>query len=127
LHPAEFSKRRDLLVPADTGDARAIEHLIGGCRKLDALIDGTSEAGLKESWQLASAACWQIVILGEATRRLSLSFQEENPQIPWASIRGMRNRLIHNFDSINLTEVWRTASRDVPVLLVRLLSLEELG
>jgi uncharacterized protein with HEPN domain len=112
-------------MPVDVTDARTVKHLIGACRNVEALIDGIDDARFKADLLLRSAVCWQIVILGEATRRLSLSFQERNSQIPWAEIRGMRNRLIHNFDRINLVEVWRTASRDVPVLLVRLLRIED--
>jgi uncharacterized protein with HEPN domain len=112
-------------MPADVADAKTLAHLVEACRKIEIFIDGMSESDLGENSLLESSVCWQLVILGKATRLVSLLLQGRNPQIPWASIRGMRNRLVHNFDRIDLTEVWRAASRDVPVLLRQLGAVQE--
>ncbi|MGE5611009.1 MAG: DUF86 domain-containing protein [Bacillota bacterium] len=65
--------------------------------------------------------CWavysQIIIIGEAVRRLSPEFQAANPQIPWPLIVGMRNRLIHAYDQVNWQRVWQTVAQDIPTLL----------
>jgi len=107
-------------MPADVADAKTLAHLVDACRKIEIFIDGMSESDLRGNALLESSVCWQLVILGEATRRVSLLLQERNPQIPWASMRGMRNRLVHNFDRVNLAEVWRAAKVDVPGLLEQL-------
>lgn len=60
------------------------------------------------------------MLIGEAVRRLSSEFCDANPSIPWRQIAGMRNRLVHHYDNINLPLVWITASRDVPELLAEL-------
>ncbi|MHC4881552.1 MAG: HepT-like ribonuclease domain-containing protein [Planctomycetota bacterium] len=39
------------------------------------------------------------------------------PQIPWNSIVGMRNRLIHAYFDINLDIVWHTVKEELPQLL----------
>jgi len=33
---------------------------------------------------------------------------------------GMRDHLIHGYDAVDLDEVWQTASRDVPEVLIKL-------
>ena len=46
-----------------------------------------------------SSVLYQIVIIGEAVNRLSPAFEIDNPQIPIRQIRGMRNRVVHEFDT----------------------------
>lgn len=64
-----------------------------------------------------SAVLHQLMILGEAVKRLSGEFRAGHPAVPWALIAGMRDRLIHEYNEVDLNEVWRTAQRDVPDLL----------
>jgi uncharacterized protein with HEPN domain len=58
-----------------------------------------------------------IEIIGEAARRVSAEFQEQHPEIPWPAIIGMRNRLIHEYDTIDLGIVWEVAQEDIPELI----------
>jgi uncharacterized protein with HEPN domain len=64
-----------------------------------------------------SAVLHQLMVLGEAVKRLSSDFRTGHPEIPWVLIAGMRDKLIHGYDIVDLDEVWRTADTDVPALL----------
>ena len=64
-----------------------------------------------------SAVLHQLMVMGEAVKRLSPETRESHPEIPWALIAGMRDRLIHGYDTVDRDEVWKTASVDVPELL----------
>ncbi len=61
-----------------------------------------------------SAVLHQLLVLGEAVKRLSGEFRTAHPEIPWGLIAGMRDRLIHAYDAVDLEEVWRTIVHDVP-------------
>lgn len=67
-----------------------------------------------------SAVLHQLLIVGEATKRLSPELRANQSQIPWRLMAGMRDVLIHAYDSVDLEEVWRTATEDVPELLSQL-------
>ena len=56
----------------------------------------------------------QIVIIGEAARRLSQGFQDSNPNVPWAQVKGMRIRLVHEYDQVSWERVWETVAKDLP-------------
>ncbi len=64
-----------------------------------------------------SAILHQLMVLGEAVKRLSPEFRAHHPQVPWTLIAGMRDRLIHGYDVVDLNRVWKTAVADIPDLL----------
>jgi uncharacterized protein with HEPN domain len=68
---------------------------------------------------LRSACCYQIAVIGEAVKRVSQTTRSRHPEIPWKDIAGMRDRLIHGYDSVDIDELWKTATEDVPLLLAR--------
>ena len=61
-----------------------------------------------------SAVLHQIIILGEAVKRLSSEFRQLHPSLPWADIPGMRDRCIHAYDNVDLDVVWEVVSVHVP-------------
>jgi uncharacterized protein with HEPN domain len=62
----------------------------------------------------------QLMIMGEAVKRLSAECKDRMPGISWAQIARMRDRLIHSYDDVDLDIVWRTVRRNVPQLLEQL-------
>jgi uncharacterized protein with HEPN domain len=68
--------------------------------------------------QSATVRCLEVI--GEAAGLVSPTFREAHLEIPWRAITGMRNRLAHEYGHVDLTEVWRTATRDCPELIARL-------
>lgn len=67
--------------------------------------------------RLLSACCYQIAVIGEAVKRVSQNTRSKHPEVPWKDIAGMRDRLIHGYDSVDFDELWKTATEDVPALL----------
>lgn len=59
----------------------------------------------------------QIAVLGEAAKRLSASFKEEHPDIPWEAIVAQRNVIAHEYGEIMVERVWRVATERVPELI----------
>jgi uncharacterized protein with HEPN domain len=82
----------------------------------------TKEAFLGDL-KMQSAVLHQVTVLGEAVKRLSQVFRERHPILPWSLMAGMRDHLIHGYDAVDLEEVWKTATRDVPEVLTKLESL----
>ncbi len=57
------------------------------------------------------------MVIGEAVKRLSSDFRNTHREIPWSLIAGMRDKLIHGYDIVDLDAVWKTVNDDVPKLL----------
>lgn len=60
------------------------------------------------------ACLYNIQIIGEAVNHLSDDVKAANPQIPWILIKGMRNRLIHEYFGTDLPLVWNVIKNDLP-------------
>lgn len=63
---------------------------------------------------LASVACIQI--LGEASKHVPDEVRRKYPEVPWAEIRGMRNRIIHEYFEVDEGIVWTTCKEDLQSL-----------
>lgn len=67
-----------------------------------------------------AAVLHEITVIGEAVKRLSDDTRTAFPAIPWRLIAGMRDRLIHHYDSVDLEQVWKTVTSDIPDLIQQL-------
>lgn len=66
-----------------------------------------------------AAILHELLVLGEAAKRLSGAFRDSHPEVPWKAIAGMRDRLLHGYDDVDLELVWKTVDEDVPALIRR--------
>ncbi len=104
----------------DARDAGILLDLIQAATKIITFTTGKDRLAFTADSQLVSAVSFEVAILGEAVKRLSPGLQASHSEIPWRKIAGMRDRLIHGYNDIDVDELWNTAIRDVPLLLVKL-------
>lgn len=81
---------------------------------------GMSKEAFLADLKSQSAVLHQLMILGEAVKRLPTEFRAQHTDISWSLIAGMRDHLIHGYDEVDLDEVWKTVSSDVPALLAQI-------
>ncbi len=91
--------------------------LLLAARRVVEFVEGTDEQSFLDDPKTQSAVMHQLLVMGEAVKRLSEDFCSEHDEIPWRLIAGMRDRLIHHYDAVDLEQVWQTAVRDVPQLI----------
>lgn len=48
--------------------------------------------------------------------RIDEKFEEDHPQIPWRQLYGLRNRIVHDYEGVNLKLVWEIIETDLPDL-----------
>jgi uncharacterized protein with HEPN domain len=54
-----------------------------------------------------------LEVIGEATKQIPLSLRESYPQIPWKSVTGMRDKLIHAYFGVKVDVLWDTTQQDL--------------
>jgi uncharacterized protein with HEPN domain len=94
--------------------------MVEAAETLGQFLSGRKREDLDHDRMLLFAVVRAIEILGEAAARVSEGTREGSPDVPWASIVGMRNRLVHGYFDVDTEIVWRTVSSEIPTLLVTL-------
>ncbi|HBL13221.1 MAG TPA: hypothetical protein DD379_17845 [Cyanobacteria bacterium UBA11162] len=67
-----------------------------------------------EDLKTQSSVLYQIVIIGEAVNRLSPAFIQAYPEIPINAIRGMRNRVVHEYKEVDIKILWEVIQTNIP-------------
>lgn len=81
---------------------------------------GMDKTVFMEDVKTQSAVLHQLMVIGEAVKRLTPEFRARHTRVPWTLISGMRDKLIHGYDIVDLEEVWRTIETDVPDLYAQI-------
>jgi uncharacterized protein with HEPN domain len=102
---------------------RDLQSLLDMLQSAQIVIDyttGRSRQDLATNLQLQDATIRRLLIIGEASKRVSETTKQSLTTIPWAAISGMRNRLVHEYDEIDLDVVWETIVNSLPILIAEL-------
>lgn len=65
---------------------------------------------------LVEACVFNLSQLGELVGELDKEFREQHSNVPWKQIYGLRNKIVHDYDGVNLQLVWEIISDDIPEL-----------
>lgn len=101
-------------------DEGSLLDMARAARAVVSFMQGLEKDAFFEDYKTQSAVLYQLIVIGEAVKRVSLELRQQRPEIPWAPMAGMRDHLIHGYDVVDWEEVWATATRDVPDLLKKL-------
>jgi uncharacterized protein with HEPN domain len=97
-----------------------MRHMLDHAKEAVDLLAGKEKAELSRNRVLELALVRLVEIVGEAANRLPIEDQERYASIPWKEIVGMRNRLVHGYDAIDLDVLWDTVRVDLPQLIEEL-------
>jgi len=84
------------------------------------MLQGRSRADLDNNRMLSLALIQLAQIIGEAANRVSKPCRKRHLEIPWAQVIGLRNRLVHGYDTINFDLLWQILTVDLPALIAKL-------
>lgn len=92
-----------------------LSHILRAIEKIEAYA-GTDRVAFDCDGKGQDAVLRNFEIIGEAAKRLTPATRQKAPEIPWRAVAGFRDVLIHDYDTVNLNEVWLAITRDVPAL-----------
>jgi uncharacterized protein with HEPN domain len=106
------------MTPKD--DLVYVGHMLDMARKALAKVKGKGRPEYDADENLRMALIHLIQTIGEAARRVSPEFRDRNPGIPWARIVGMRNKVVHDYLSVDYDLIWDVVTVNLHPLAVEL-------
>jgi uncharacterized protein with HEPN domain len=100
--------------------ASAIERAIRYTESMESL------AALEQDEQAQDAIVRTLTVIGEAAVRIQKAapeFVAAHPELPWSPMRGIRNKVVHDYFDVAWDVVWDTVKQDLPPLLEQVKSL----
>lgn len=77
-------------------------------------VDGCTFEEFMADRKTLAACAFSVSQIGELAKEISDDTQRENTAIPWKNIRGMRNRIVHDYHNIDLQVLWGTINNSLP-------------
>lgn len=100
-----------------------LDHMRQAAEDSRGFVSGMGKRDFLEDKRTQRAVIMSLVIVGEAATKVMdgyADFADAHPEVPWRSMRGMRNRIAHGYFDINLDVVWDTVQTALPELLKHL-------
>ncbi|MES9904614.1 MAG: DUF86 domain-containing protein [Sedimenticola sp.] len=97
-----------------------LDHMLEAAQQACSYIEGKDKDEFLSDKRTQQAVILNLVIIGEVATKLLQnysSFLDQYPDVPWRSMKGMRNRIAHGYFDINLDVVWETVRTALPQLL----------
>jgi uncharacterized protein with HEPN domain len=98
-------------------DLIRLHHMLAAATEAMSFTKNQTRTSLDENRMLTLSIIKELEIVGEAAAKVTQECRVNCPQIPWANIISMRNRLIHAYFDIDLDIVWQTINEDLPPLI----------
>lgn len=91
-------------------------YIIKHCYRIETKINGVSFETFLSNEDIEEIISFNFLQIGELAKNLSPEFLKLYPGMPWKDIKGMRDWVAHGYGTINLEEVWKTATNDIKPL-----------
>ncbi|MCX5858370.1 MAG: DUF86 domain-containing protein [Proteobacteria bacterium] len=101
-------------------DKIRIKHMLDAAKEAVNSTSGSTRSDLGKDHIRVLGLVKCVEIVGEAASRVGKETRDSYPEIAWNQIVAMRNRLVHVYFDIDLEQVWKTVSEDLPPLIDQL-------
>jgi uncharacterized protein with HEPN domain len=100
-----------------------LAHMPKAAREAMGFVEGQDKAAFLTDRRTQQAVVMSLLVIGEAAARVidtDPDFAQAHPEIPWRSMRGMRNRMAHGYFETDYAIVWDTVRGEIPALVAAL-------
>ena len=108
----------------DRRDERLIRKMLNEIAELESFIHGLDIVGFLGSSITQRAVAMTMINIGELSKKLSETTLQAMKNVPWGKIRGFRNLAAHQYDDIDMDEVWDIVTQDIPDFQATLITVQ---
>jgi uncharacterized protein with HEPN domain len=92
-----------------------LEDIQNSIRKIEKYTRGSDFEKFSKNEQMIDAIVRNLSIIGEAVINVPKDIKAKNPEVAWIEIKGMRNKVIHEYFGIDEEILWKTVQNDLPI------------
>ena len=105
-------------------ELRVLQRIVARIKKTMTYCEGQTFESFQQDDMRQEACVFNVLQIGELSHsELGDDFKKAHPEIAWREMYGLRNRIVHGYDGVNLIYVWETITADFPELLNQLRSI----
>jgi len=101
-------------------DRILIQKIITYINEIKGYVDNMKAEDFLEDKKTMTACAFSVSQIGELAKEVSDDTQNKYKDIPWSAIKGMRNKIVHDYENIDLAVLWGTIEKSLPELKVNL-------
>lgn len=102
------------------GNKIRLFHIIDAINEIEMYTKDTDIGSFVKNSMMFNATLRQLEIIGEASNRLSEDLLQDNTEIPWARIIGLRNLVVHEYFGIDDFTIWNVIKINLPALKTKI-------
>lgn len=91
-----------------------VEDILDAMDKAEIAVTGVEFSRFTDDFIINFAVARALEIVGEAAKRIPQEVREAYPAVPWREMAGMRDRIVHGYDNVNLQIMWDVVKQDIP-------------
>lgn len=95
-------------------DAYYVKKMLKDIKFIMEKTEGITLKELEDNEVLCDSVLFRLIQISENSGKLTPAFKEANKIIPWQAIKGMRNKIVHEYGDVELDVVHQTITEDIP-------------
>lgn len=105
-------------------DQERVLYILKEIANMELIIAGKTKVDLENDLTLERAVSMTLQLIGEKIGKISDEFQEEHNEIEWHRIKGLRNRISHDYDSLDFEIIFTAATESLQELKAQLVVID---
>lgn len=97
-------------------DRIIIQKIIGYIDDIEKYVNGLEAKDFLDDKKTITACAFTVSQIGELVKEITEETINKYTNIPWNSIKGMRNRIVHDYENVDLSVLWGTIKESLPDL-----------
>jgi uncharacterized protein with HEPN domain/predicted nucleotidyltransferase len=110
----------ELEAPMAKDERAYLDDMLSAAERIARRVAGLTRTEYDADEDLRDALLYRLQTIGEAASKVSRETRDAHPDIPWAAMIGMRNRIVHAYDRLDDDLVWQVVTEDLPPLITAL-------
>ena len=94
-------------------DSGLLNQIVNRCNRIIEKTTNIEEYEFYDENDFIEIVCFNLFQIGELANSLSTEVKSEYNKIPWKQIIGMRNRIVHGYDTVDYEVIWNTAKESI--------------